>query len=154
MNHFDCKLSQTQQTFTCSKLTIETLEQSVKVNNKFEHNSYLYCFYCKLWTGKCRLGMKWCAKNWFDLTTKLIYCSSNRKTIFVVHDFEHQLFWWPFWGYCAYLFHANSCLPHQILALYKKSAAQLHQFEFRLLKFTVQFDNISRFSMYHIFSLL
>ena len=45
-----------QLTFTCSKLTIETLEKGVKyiqINNKNTKTMSLtsfWCFYCKLWT--------------------------------------------------------------------------------------------------------
>ena len=64
----------TLQTFTCSKWTTEKLEKkcemtSMSMNNVNDVvllrllltlniiNSFFYCFYCWLWTGKCLLSI-------------------------------------------------------------------------------------------------
>ena len=71
---FDIKRKQTgfrdlhQQTKTCSKLTIKTVEKGVKyvqswrrsavfIVNFNTFHTFFWCFYYSFWTGKCLLGL-------------------------------------------------------------------------------------------------
>ena len=56
--HKQCDLP--QQTFTCSKSAIETLNKDTKMSSLLTLNifhTFFQCFYCSIWTSKCLLGL-------------------------------------------------------------------------------------------------